>query len=116
MLVLPSPATLLDTCHPVPGQLPFLLVCGFLSCPAPFLTVEFTEAPSWAPASSLFGHLSSRSLSLIEWMDFMHKKLHWLLLPGSCEKPCGDPPLVLARVAFLQRSLSAVCNLSVLAA
>lgn len=76
MLVLPSPVTLPDTCHPLREQLPVLLVCGFLPCPASLLTVEFTEALPWAPVSSLFGHLSGRSVSLIQWMDFMHKKLH----------------------------------------
>ena len=76
MLVLPSPVTLCDTCPPFPEQLPMLLVCGFLPCPASSLMVEFTEALSWAPVSSLFGHLSGRSISLIQWMDFMHKKLH----------------------------------------
>ena len=59
-----------------PEQLPVPLVCGFLPCPASSLTVEFTEAQSWAPVSSLFGHLSGRSVLLIQWMDFMHKKLH----------------------------------------
>lgn len=76
MLVLPSPVTLRDTYHPLPEQLPILLVCGLLPYPASFLTVEFTEARSWAPVSSLFGHLSGRSVSLIQWMGFMHKKLH----------------------------------------
>ena len=49
---------------------------GFLPSPASSLMVEFTEALSWAPVSSLFGHLSGRCVLLIQWMDFTHKKLH----------------------------------------
>ena len=76
MLVLPSPVTLCDTCPPpLPEQLPVLLV--WVS-PQPSLLLDggITEALSWAPVSSLFGHLSGRCVLLIQWMDFSHKKLH----------------------------------------